>query len=162
MLAVGSRQPNRVLPDCCPLDFYRDQELRRRRAYRQYQSSGTVIDQPDDVELVTSPSGTQTLGATKFSPISKEQLHKNTEIGGLSCRHTFASRLGMQGANDRTLMALGVWEPPAMLSRHAHLSPTHLWKAIEGLTQAGTVAETVTAEWAGNEGTQKLLKDVVS
>ena len=32
-------------------------------------------------------------------------------------RHTFASRLAMQGANDRTLMALGGWKSPAMLSR---------------------------------------------
>jgi integrase len=31
-------------------------------------------------------------------------------------RHTFASRLAMQGANDRTLMALGMWKSPAMLS----------------------------------------------
>jgi hypothetical protein len=33
--------------------------------------SGTIIDQPDDAGLVTSPSGIQTLGATKFSLISK-------------------------------------------------------------------------------------------
>ncbi len=47
-------------------------------------------------------------------------------------RHTFASRLAMRGANDRTLMALGGWRSPAMLSRYAHLSPTHpgkRWKA---------------------------------
>ena len=59
----------------------------------------------------------------------------------------------MQSANDRTLMALGGWKSPAMLSRYAHL-----WKSIDGLTQVGTVTE----EWAGNEETQKLLKDVVS
>src|SRR6188472_1053172 len=50
-------------------------------------------------------------------------------------RHTFASRLAMQGANDRTLMALGRWKSSAMLSRYAHLSPTHLWEAVEGLTR---------------------------
>ncbi len=65
-------------------------------------------------------------------------------------RHTFASRLAMQGANDRTLMALGGWKSPAMLSRYAHLSPTHLWSAVEGLTTFagkipdGTVTKTVT------------------
>ena len=64
-------------------------------------------------------------------------------------RHTFASRLAMQGANDRTLMALGGWKSPAMLSRYAHLSPTHLWSAVEGLTtfqgqnSDGTVTKTV-------------------
>ena len=65
-------------------------------------------------------------------------------------RHTFASRLAMQGANDRTLMALGGWKSPAMLARYAHLSPTHLWSAVEGLTvfksqiSDGTVTKTVT------------------
>lgn len=61
-------------------------------------------------------------------------------------RHTFASRLAMQGANDRTLMALGGWRSPAMLTRYAHLSPAHLWQAVEGLTQPGTVTKTVTRE----------------
>ena len=65
-------------------------------------------------------------------------------------RHTFASRLASQGANDRTLMALGGWKSPAMLARYAHLSPTHLWSAVEGLTafkgqnSDGTVTKTVT------------------
>jgi hypothetical protein len=49
-----------------------------------------------------------------------------------------------------------------MLGRYAHLSPTHLWKAVEGLTQVGTVTETVTEEKATEEETQKLLKKVVS
>ena len=45
-----------------------------------------------------------------------------------------------------------------MLSRYAHLSPTHLWKAVEGLTQAGTVTKGTTTD----EEAQKLLKEVVS
>jgi len=77
-------------------------------------------------------------------------------------RHTFASRLAMQGANDRTLMALGGWKSPAMLSRYAHLSPTHLWQAVEGLTKMGTVTKTVTKESIEEEQTAKLLKEVVS
>lgn len=66
-------------------------------------------------------------------------------------RHTFASRLAMNGANDRTIMALGGWSSPRMLGRYAHLSPTHLWQAIEGLarpdqgkTQDGTGTKTGT------------------
>jgi len=55
-------------------------------------------------------------------------------------------------------MALAGWKPPAILSRNAHLRPTHLWKAVEGLTQVGTVIEEMTTEVE----TQKLLKDVVS
>jgi len=61
-------------------------------------------------------------------------------------RHCFASRLAMQGANDRTIMALGGWKSPRMLGRYAHLSPTHLWQAVEGLTQVGTVTKTVTSQ----------------
>ena len=61
-------------------------------------------------------------------------------------RHTFASRLAMQGANDRTLMALGGWKSPAMLNRYAHLSPTHLYQAVEDLTRFTTVTKTVTNE----------------
>ena len=49
-----------------------------------------------------------------------------------------------------------------MLSRYAHLSPTHLWKAVEGLTQAGTVTKTVTDEKVTDEETHKLLIKVVS
>jgi integrase len=77
-------------------------------------------------------------------------------------RHTFASRLAMQGANDRTLMALGGWKSPAMLSRYAHLSPAHLFHAVEGLTRIGTVPKTVTEESADEEHTSKLLEEVVS
>ena len=49
-----------------------------------------------------------------------------------------------------------------MLARYAHLSPAHLWKAVEGLTQVGTVTQTVTDEITPDEETQKLLKKVVS
>lgn len=61
-------------------------------------------------------------------------------------RHTFASRLAMNGANDRTLMALGGWKSPRMLDRYAHLSPAHLWQAIEGLAQTRIGSKT------GSEG----------
>lgn len=70
-------------------------------------------------------------------------------------RHTFASRLAMQGVNDRTLMALGGWRSPAMLTRYAHLSPAHLWQAVEGLTVGATVTKTVTREKEMKEGVYK-------
>ena len=93
---------------------------------------------------------------------------KAVKIAGLApfwfhdLRHTFASRLAMQGANDRTLMALGGWKSPAMLSRYAHLSPAHLWQAVEGLTRMGTATTTATKVYAEQEETAKLLEDVVS
>lgn len=57
-------------------------------------------------------------------------------------RHTFASRLAMQGCNDRTLMELGGWESPRMLKRYAHIGPAHLWQAVEGLTAPTTGCKT--------------------
>ena len=50
-------------------------------------------------------------------------------------RHTFASRLAMNGANDRTLQTLGGWKTPRMLLRYAHLGPSHLFDAVESLTK---------------------------
>lgn len=77
-------------------------------------------------------------------------------------RHTFASRLAMLGANDRTLMALGGWKSPAMLIRYAHLSPAHLFHAVEGLTRTGTAPTTVTEESADELQASNLLEDMVS
>jgi len=57
-------------------------------------------------------------------------------------RHTFASRLAMQGCNDRTIMELGGWASPRMLKRYAHIAPTHLWQAVEGLTASSTGCKT--------------------
>ncbi|MHB1926916.1 MAG: tyrosine-type recombinase/integrase [Leptospirillum sp.] len=51
-------------------------------------------------------------------------------------RHTFASRLAMNGANDRTLQTLGGWKTPRMLLRYSHLGPSHLQEAVEGLTRS--------------------------
>lgn len=50
-------------------------------------------------------------------------------------RHTFASRLAMNGANDRTLQMLGGWKTPRMILRYAHLGPSHLQDAVEGLVR---------------------------
>ncbi|MBI5197927.1 MAG: site-specific integrase [Nitrospirae bacterium] len=71
--------------------------------------------------------------AVKASGLTPFRLH--------DLRHTFASRLAMQGANDRTIMVLGGWKSPAMLRRYAHLSPTHLWQAVEGLVTPKPVKE---------------------
>src|SRR5262249_43082598 len=73
-------------------------------------------------------------------------------------RHTFASRLAMQGANDRTIMALGGWKSPRMLDRYAHLSPAHLWQAVEALTHVGTVTKTVTDPQPGQPNTVEVIE----
>ena len=50
-------------------------------------------------------------------------------------RHTFASRLAMSGANDRTLQTLLGHKSQSMILRYAHLGPTHLWNAVKGLSK---------------------------
>ncbi len=64
-------------------------------------------------------------------------------------RHTFASRLAMNGANDRTLQTLLGHKSQTMILRYAHLGPTHLWNAVEGLTKRGSGTGTKT-------GTEKV------
>jgi hypothetical protein len=55
-----------------------------------------------------------------------------------------------------------------MLSRYAHLSPTHLWSAVEGLTafqgqiSDGTLTKTVTEVEGGEEKRYNLLIFLVS
>ena len=52
-------------------------------------------------------------------------------------RHTFASRLAMNGAGDSTIAALLRHSGTALVRRYAHLSPSHLQTAIEGVGAFG-------------------------
>lgn len=46
-------------------------------------------------------------------------------------RHTFASRLVMNGAPLRTVQELGGWKTVAMVARYAHLSEEHKQQSVE-------------------------------
>jgi integrase len=48
-------------------------------------------------------------------------------------RHTFASRLAMEGVELLTIKNLGGWKSLTMVARYAHLSPEHGRAAIERL-----------------------------
>jgi len=61
----------------------------------------------------------------------------------------------MRGVNDRTLMALGGWKSPRLLDRYAHLSPAHLWQAIEGLARP-SVPDMLTSEGSSGSDSNKL------
>jgi integrase len=52
-------------------------------------------------------------------------------------RHTFASRLAMNGQNEGTIAALLRHSTPALVKRYAHLSPSHLKAAVEGVAGSG-------------------------
>ena len=56
-------------------------------------------------------------------------------------RHTFASRLAMEGVDLLTIKELGGWKSLQMVQRYAHLSPSHRHSAIERLVRRPTSAE---------------------
>jgi integrase len=57
-----------------------------------------------------------------------------------SLRHTFASRLVMQGVDLRSVQELGGWKTLSQLQRYSHLSPGHLQAAVERLVGVGEVS----------------------
>lgn len=56
-------------------------------------------------------------------------------------RHTFASRLAMTGHNEGTIAALLRHSTTALVKRYAHLSPSHLKAAVEGVAGFGKALE---------------------
>lgn len=57
-------------------------------------------------------------------------------------RHTFASRLAMSGHNEGTIAALLRHSTTALVKRYAHLSPSHLKAAVEGVAEFGKAPAT--------------------
>ena len=58
-------------------------------------------------------------------------------------RHTFASRLAMNGQNEGTIAALLRHSTTALVKRYAHLSPSHLKAAVEGVAGFGKITTAV-------------------
>ena len=56
-------------------------------------------------------------------------------------RHTFASRLAMNGATEATIAALLRHSGTSLVKRYAHLSPSHLQAAVAGIMDFGKTAE---------------------
>ena len=80
-------------------------------------------------------------------------------------RHSFASRLAMQGTNDRTLQTLMGHKSQRMILRYAHLGPTHLLNALEGLVKdsppkIGTDTKTDTREILRIGGELKIAESI--
>ena len=51
-----------------------------------------------------------------------------------SLRHTWASRMEMSGASQKTLMEIGGWKDPKMVARYSHTLKQHRMEAIERIT----------------------------
>ena len=65
---------------------------------------------------------------------------KEAQLDGVSwhtLRHTFASRLAMDGATESTIAALLRHSGTALVKRYAHLSPSHLQEGIEKVARFG-------------------------
>jgi site-specific recombinase XerD len=61
------------------------------------------------------------------------QRAKLSGISPHTLRHTFASRLVMEGVNLRAVQVLGGWRTIAMVERYSHLTEQHLADAVERL-----------------------------
>jgi hypothetical protein len=48
-----------------------------------------------------------------------------------SLRHTWASRMEMSGASQKTLMELGGWKDPKIVARYSHTSKQNRMEAVE-------------------------------
>ena len=65
-------------------------------------------------------------------------------------RHTFASRLAMEGMDILAIKELGGWKTLSLVQRYAHLSPGHQRQAIERLVTRSVSAPRA-AEATGRE-----------
>jgi integrase len=55
------------------------------------------------------------------------------------CRHTFGSRLGMNGADLKTIMEIMGHKTPKMAMRYQHPSPSHKLEAVRSLDKTGKI-----------------------
>ena len=88
--------------------------------------------------LTSSSAGRS--GAPKTHSVRQTGMRKRRGLEGVSwhgLRHTWASRLTMNGVEPRTLQTLGGWRSLAMVERYSHLSPDHLRSAVEKLVAPG-------------------------
>jgi integrase len=66
-----------------------------------------------------------------FAAALKKVGLDGTGITPHTCRHTFASRLVMSGADLRSVQELGGWSDLKLVMRYAHLAPGHKPQAVE-------------------------------
>jgi hypothetical protein len=77
-------------------------------------------------------------------------------------RHTFASRLAMTGHNEGTIAALLRHSTTALVKRYAHLSPSHLKAAVEGVAGFGKDPAAVRASRVPAEQSEPVSNGTVT
>ena len=109
----------------------------------------------------------------RTTPIDPRNFYVRTYIpavnaAGLSgvnwhcLRHTYASRLAMNGATESTIAALLRHSGTGLVSRYAHLSPSHLQAAVEGVATFGkpTVTETGMREVKAERNSMEVVENI--
>src|SRR5262245_32588705 len=94
------------------------------------------------MRITLNREGNQDLRSAEKAFHGRWQGPTSTDFRLHDTRHTFASRLAMEGV-DLLAKELGGWKSLGMAQRNAHLSPSHRSQAIEHL---------VTREASGPEG----------
>lgn len=88
---------------------------------------------------------------------------KRANLAGVTwhtLRHTYASRLAMSGQSDRVIASLLRHSGTGLVQRYAHLSPTHLQEAVEGVSTFGKVQKIGTGTKTGN--VDRMTEDTLS
>ncbi len=67
-------------------------------------------------------------------------------------RHTFASRLAMDGVDLYTVQRAGGWKTAVMVQRYAHLSPDHMRAAVKRLARRESATQSATRGRSKNPG----------
>jgi integrase len=89
-----------------------------------------------------------------------ETACRNAKLSGVmphTLRHTWASRLDMNGASPKTLMELGGWKDLKMVARYSHTSLEHRRAAVETLVNNSTPTTTPGLSAVPNSVSPNLL-----
>ncbi len=132
----------------------------------QVVAEAEAIADPHKRSAWVFPSDTR---STHMAPRTSIRIYRPVvEAAGLSdvnwrcLRHTYASRLAMNGATESTIAALRRHSGTGLVVRYAHLSPSHLRVAVEGVATFGnpTVTKTGTQFMESKEKQVEMLEQV--
>jgi integrase len=95
---------------------------------------------PDERVFMNRRRGEPLQSIHRIFTAARDAAGLGTDVTPHVCRHTFASRLVMNGTDLPTVMKLMRHKSIAMTMRYAHLSPKHERAAIERLVPPGDIS----------------------
>ncbi|MDA2911491.1 site-specific integrase [Nitrospiraceae bacterium AH_259_D15_M11_P09] len=117
LAAYAKGKATRTVPLCKPLT----DALKRLQASAKGEKEESVIAKPDGTPYSSIRSAFE-------AACEKAKLENVTPH---TLRHTFASRLMMDGVDVRTIQELGGWRVLKMVERYSHVSAAHKAEAVE-------------------------------